>query len=41
MTSDVDWDPKQYDITVDEIEQIHDTSQVDFEHEHFEQYGDY
>jgi hypothetical protein len=41
MTSDVDWDPKQYDITFDEIEQFCDTSQVDFEHEHFDQYGEY
>jgi hypothetical protein len=26
MTSDVDWDPKQYDLTFDEIEHFHDTS---------------
>jgi hypothetical protein len=38
---DVDWDPKQYDITVDDIEQFHNTSQVELEHEHFDQYGDY
>jgi hypothetical protein len=30
MTSDVDWDPKQYDITFDDIK-----------HEHFDQYGEY
>jgi hypothetical protein len=41
MTSDVDWDPKTYDITFDEIEQFRDTSQADFEHEHFDQYGEY
>jgi hypothetical protein len=41
MTLDVDLDPKQYDITFDEIEQFHDTLQVDFEHEHFDQYGEY
>jgi hypothetical protein len=41
MTSDVDWDPKQYDITFDEIEQFQDTSQVDFAHKHFDQYGEY
>jgi hypothetical protein len=41
INSDVNWDPKQYDITFDEIEQFHDTSQVDFEHEHFDQYGEY
>jgi hypothetical protein len=41
MTSDVDWDPKQYDIIFNEIKQFHDTSQVDFEREHFDQYGEY
>jgi hypothetical protein len=41
MTSDVDLNPKQYDITFDEIEQFHGTSQADFEHEHFDQYGEY
>jgi hypothetical protein len=41
MTSDIDWDPKQYDITFDEIEKFHDTSQVDFEHEHFDKYGEF
>jgi hypothetical protein len=41
MTLDVDWDPKQYDITFDEKEQFHDSSQVDFEHKHFDQYGEY
>jgi replicative superfamily II helicase len=41
MTSDVNCDPKQYDITFDEIEKFHDTSQVDFEHEHFDQNGEY
>jgi hypothetical protein len=41
MTSDVDWDPKQYDITFDGIKEFHVTSQVDFGHEHFDQYGEY
>jgi hypothetical protein len=41
MTLDVDWGPRPYDITFDEIDQFHDTSQVDFEHEHFDQYGEY
>jgi hypothetical protein len=41
MTSDVAWDPKLYEITFDEIEQFRYRSQVDFEHEHFNQYGEY
>jgi hypothetical protein len=32
---------KQYNTTFDEIKQFHDTSQVDFKHEHFDQYGEY
>jgi hypothetical protein len=41
MTSDVYWDLKQYDLTFNEIKQFHDTSMVDYEHEHFDQYGEY
>jgi hypothetical protein len=40
MTLDVYWDPRHYDITFDEIEQFHDTSQAYFEHENFDQYGE-
>jgi hypothetical protein len=41
MTLDVDWDPRQYNLTFVEIEQYHDTSLVDYEHENFDQYGEY
>ena len=41
MTLHVGWDPKHYDSIVDYIEQVHDTSQDKYEHEHFDQYGEH
>ena len=41
MTSDVDWDPRQYDKDMDNLEEFHDPSEDVYQHDHFDQYGEY
>jgi hypothetical protein len=41
MTSDVDWDPHQYDKDIDNLEEFHDPSEDVYQHDHFDQYGEY
>jgi hypothetical protein len=41
MTSDVDWDPRLYDKDIENLEDFHDPSEDDHEHDHFVQYGEY
>jgi hypothetical protein len=40
MTSDVDWDPSQYDIIIEDTEQFHDASVSDLVDDNFK-YGEY
>jgi hypothetical protein len=41
MTSDVDWDPSQYDKDIDNFADFHDPSEDAHENYHFNQYGEY
>jgi hypothetical protein len=41
MTSDVDWDPRLHDKDIENLEDFHDPSKDDHEHDHFDQYGEY
>jgi len=42
MTANVDWDPSQYDHTIDKIEEWYDPALEDIDHENpFDAYGDY
>jgi hypothetical protein len=39
MTSDVEWDPSQYDKDLDDLAAFYDPSEEDHEVRHFDQYG--
>jgi hypothetical protein len=41
MTSDVEWDPRQYDKDIDNLEEFHDPLEDVHPHDHFDQYGEY
>jgi hypothetical protein len=41
MTSDVKWDPSQYDKDLDDLDAFYDPSDEDHEERHFDQYGEY
>jgi hypothetical protein len=41
MTSDVEWDPSQYDKDLDDLATFYDPSEEDHEERHFDQYGEY
>jgi hypothetical protein len=41
MTSDVDWDPSQYDKDINDLAEFHDPSQDNNEIYHFNQHGEY
>jgi hypothetical protein len=41
MTSDIEWDPSQYDKELDDLADFFDPSEDANEDEHFDQYGEY
>jgi hypothetical protein len=41
MTSDVEWDPSQYDKDLDDLTAFYDPSEEFHEERHFDQYGEY
>jgi hypothetical protein len=41
MTSDMEWDPSQYDKDLDDVAAFYDPSEEDLEERHFDQYGEY
>jgi hypothetical protein len=41
MTSDIDWEPSQYDKELDDLADFFDPPEVAYEDEHFDQYGEY
>jgi hypothetical protein len=41
MTSYVDWDPCLYDKDIYNLEEFHDPSEVVYQHDHFDHYGEY
>jgi hypothetical protein len=41
MTSDVEWDPSQYDKDLEDLASLYDPSEEDHEEQCFDQYGEY
>jgi hypothetical protein len=41
MTSDMDWDPSTYDITIDDMDMFYDADEDDVYHSLFDHKGDY
>jgi hypothetical protein len=41
MTSDMEWDPRQYDKDLDDVAAFYDPSEEDLEERQFDQYGEY
>jgi hypothetical protein len=41
MTSDVEWEPSQYDKDLDDLDVLYDPSEGYHEERHFDQYGEY
>jgi hypothetical protein len=41
MTSDMEWDPSQYDKDLDNVATFYDPSEEDLEEQNFDQYGEY